>query len=75
MAKRAASSAAKKVTRDDIERELRALQGDVRDKVDEKRNTMLIAAGVVGVIVVMVVFLLGRRSGRHKNTVVEIRRV
>lgn len=73
MAKRAAAPT--KVTRDDLERELRALQGDVRDKVDEKRNTMLIAAGVIGLIVVIVVFLLGRRSGRSKNTVVEIRRV
>ncbi len=64
-----------KVTRDDLERGFRSLQGDVKDKVDEQRSKLVIAAVAAGAVVVLVVFVLGRRSGRKKNTLVEIRRV
>lgn len=63
------------VTRDDLERGLRALQFDVKEKVADKRSALITAAGVGVVLVALVIFLLGRRSGRKKNTIVEIRRV
>ena len=64
-----------KVTRDDLEARFQALQDSVRGQVDDKKNTFVTIAGVGGVLLVIVIFLLGRRSGKKKTTFVEIRRV
>ena len=75
MAKRVTADPTAKISRDDLEREFRSLQGEAREMVGEQSNK-LITMGVVGaVIVVVLIFLLGRRSGRRKNTFIEIRRV
>jgi hypothetical protein len=63
------------ISRDDLERKLRAFQGDIKGAVDNQRNNVMVAAGVLGLVVVIVFYLLGRRSGKKKSTVVEIRRV
>ena len=63
------------ISRDDLEQKLRALQGEIKGAVDNQRTNLLAVAGVVGLIVVIVFFLLGRRSGKKKSTIVEIRRV
>jgi hypothetical protein len=63
------------ISRDDLERKLRAFQGEIKGAVDDQRNNIVVAAGVLGAIVVIVFFLLGRRSGKKKSTIVEIRRV
>jgi hypothetical protein len=75
MAKRVTADPTAKITRDDLEREFRALQGETRGMVDAQSNKLLTAAGVGALIVVVIIFLLGRRSGRRKNTYIEIRRV
>jgi hypothetical protein len=64
-----------RVTRDDLEQRFRELQEGVRGQVDDRRNTFLTAAGIGGLLVVLTIFLLGRRSGKKKTTYVEIRRV
>lgn len=64
-----------RITRDDLEDKFRELEGEARDQVESARSTA-IAAGVVALLVVLLLaFLLGRRKGRHRSTVVEIRRV
>jgi hypothetical protein len=63
------------ISRSDIETKLRALQGDVQDKVEDRRSTILAVAGAIGVVLVVSFYLLGRRSGRRRSTLVEIRRV
>ena len=70
-----ATTDSSRVSRQDIENKLRALQGDVQDKVDDRRSTLLAVAGGVGLALVVLFFLLGRRSGKRRSTVVEIRRV
>jgi len=62
------------VSRADIEGKLRALQGDVQDKVEDQKSTIMVIAGVVGMVLIVTFYLLGRRSGRRKSAVVEIRR-
>jgi len=64
-----------RITRDDIEKKLRGLQGDVAEKVEDRKGALATAAVVAGAAVVIVVFLLGRRSGRRRSTMVEIRRL
>ena len=64
-----------KITRDDLEAGIRRLQGDAQERVNDKKKTLVTIAGVAGVVLVLVVFMLGKRSGKKKTTLVEIRRV
>jgi hypothetical protein len=69
------SSAQPKVTRADIEAKFREIQGDVETGVESGRDIGKIAAIVGGVLAIGVVYLMGRRHGRKKRTIVEIKRV
>lgn len=63
------------ITRHDIENKFRELQGEV-DETAESTKSLALAIGVaVAVTVVAAAFLLGRKRGRKRTTVVEIRRV
>ena len=64
-----------RVTRDDIERSLRAIATGVEGKVRSKQARIVQGASVAAVVVLFIVFLLGRRSGRKRSAVVEIRRI
>jgi hypothetical protein len=64
-----------KITRDDIESKLRELRGEVAD-VGNASKSYVLAAGVLALTVVVGgAYLLGRRKGKKRSTVVEIRRV
>lgn len=64
-----------RITRDDLEGKFRELQGEVDLYADEARSHALTAGIVIVAGVVVVAFWLGRRRGRRKTTIVEIRRV
>ena len=64
----------KKITRDDIERQLRRLQDDVQGQVERKMSTLVSGAAIGGVLILLLFFFLGKRSGKKKTTLVEIRR-
>jgi len=64
-----------KVTRDDLEAKFRELRGDVEETAAEAKSYALAAVTVVAVTVIAVAFVLGRRKGRRRSTVVEIRRI
>ena len=64
-----------KVTRSDIEAKLRQIQGDVETGVETGRDFGKIAMIAGAVVAVGVIYLLGRRHGRKKRTIVEIKRV
>ena len=63
------------VTRDDIEAKLRELRGEVDTAGDNAKQYALIAGAVVAVTVVAIAFAWGKRKGKKKTTVVEVRRV
>ena len=69
------AEAQKKVSRDDLEAKFRSLQGDVQGKMEDRKQTLVVGAAVGGLLLVLLVFLIGRRSGKKKTTLVEIRRV
>lgn len=64
-----------RIERSDIEAKLRQLQGEVDTAGEAAKGPAMIVAGVVAVVVLGVVFLLGKRRGRRQTTTVEIRRV
>ncbi|MDQ4132349.1 MAG: hypothetical protein M3179_03890 [Actinomycetota bacterium] len=64
-----------KITRDDIEAKLRQLRGEA-DKVEESaKGPLALVGGAVGVVMLGLAFLLGKRKGKKVSTTVEIRRV
>ncbi|MFZ0664948.1 MAG: hypothetical protein WAM97_04280 [Acidimicrobiales bacterium] len=67
--------AQKKITRDDIEAKLREVAGDVDTQVEAAKPKIIGGAVAVGLITILVVYLLGRRSGKKRSAVVEIRRL
>lgn len=64
-----------RITRGDIENKLREMRGEVEETAQEAKTPLLAIAGGVAVAIVVVAFLLGKRRGRRRSTVVEIRRV
>ncbi len=71
----AKNSTTDKITPQDIENRLKALQGDVQGKVDDKKSTIATTAAVGGAVLLLIFFLLGKRSGKKRSAVVEIRRI
>ena len=62
------------VSRNDIEAKLRELQGEVEVIGEEAKSYALTVVMVVGLGVVALAFVLGRRRGRRNRTIVEVRR-
>jgi hypothetical protein len=69
-----AAKAPQTVTREDLERRFQALQDSLQGKIEERKQTLITVGASVGFVLLIIFFLLGRRSGRKKTTLVEIRR-
>lgn len=63
------------ITRDDLEAKFRELQRDVDDTAEQAMGMAVVAGAVAVVAVLAVAFVIGRRRGRKRTTVVEVRRV
>jgi hypothetical protein len=63
------------ITRDDIEAKLRELQGTTEAGADAARGAGIAAVIGVALLGILLAYLLGRRKGRRRRTIVEIRRV
>lgn len=63
------------VNRSDIEAKLREIRGEVDTTATAARPTAMTIAIVAGVALLGAAYLLGRRKGKKRSTVVEIRRV
>jgi hypothetical protein len=63
-----------RITKADIEAKLRRLQGDVEEKVTSNRQKIITAVAVAAVVTVSLAYLIGKRAGRKRSAIVEIRR-
>jgi hypothetical protein len=63
------------ITRRDIETKFRELQGNVETAGDQAKSYALVVGAVAVVAVVGVAYFLGRRRGKRRSTVVEVRRL
>ena len=64
-----------KITRDDIESKLREIRGEVQDVGNASKSYVLVAGVAAATLVIAGAYLLGRRKGKKRTTVVEVRRV
>lgn len=62
-------------SKEDLRETLQGFQDGLRGAIDDRRQTLVTVGAVVGVTVLVVAYLLGRRVGRRRTTFVEIRRV
>ena len=65
----------KPVTRADIEAKLAQIKGVTDDTTEVAEGAAKTGLVVAGVGVVVIAFLLGRRRGHKKSTIVEVRRI
>jgi hypothetical protein len=65
---------ARKITREDIETKLRQIKGDIDTAEEAAKGAGGVVVIVAVVAVVAVAYLVGKRRGRRKSTVVEVRR-
>lgn len=63
------------VTRSDIESKLREISGEVETTGNNVKQYAIAAGAVVAVAVVALAWTLGKRKGKRKTTIVEVRRV
>jgi len=64
-----------KITPEDLRDKLQAFQGEIQGKVDDQKTSIAAVAGGVGMALMILMFLLGKRAGKKKSAIVEIRRV
>jgi len=65
----------KETTRRDLETKFRELQGEVTSAGDSAKSYAMVVGAVAAVAVVGVAYFLGRRRGKRRSTVVEVRRL
>jgi hypothetical protein len=63
------------ITRADLEAKFEQLQGSVTSSTDAATSVTPVLIAGVAVVVLVAVYLLGRRRGRRRSAIVEIRRV
>ena len=69
------SHKAEKISSEDLQRTLQGFQDTVQGKVDDQKNTLVTIGGIALLVLLILFFLLGKRSGKKKSTFVEIRRL
>lgn len=71
----AAEAGERRITIADVERQLRSLGGSAQGALQASKATAGAALAVAGVVLVATSYLFGRRRGRRRASVLEIRRV
>jgi hypothetical protein len=66
---------APRITRDEIETKIRHLKGEAEDIAAVPKANGIVIGAIAGVVVLALVYFLGRRRGRKRSAFVEIRRL
>jgi hypothetical protein len=64
-----------RITRADIEAKLRAIRDDIEPVGEQAKGGLMVAAPVVVAVLVIGAYLLGKRSGKKRRAVIEIKRL
>ena len=63
------------IDREELESTLGSFQSSLRGQIEDRRHTIVTIGVVVGVAIAVASYLLGRRSGRKKSAIIDIRRL
>jgi len=63
------------ISKDDLEAKFRQIKDDVDQVTTEKKNQIIPAVSAVAILVLIIAYLLGQRTGKKKSAVVQIRRI
>lgn len=63
-----------RVTPEDIRSKLTEIQGEATEQVEAAKNQLIAVGVLVGILMLMIAFLLGRRGGKRASAVIEVRR-
>jgi hypothetical protein len=69
------ANGAGRITRADIEAKLRAIRDDIEPVGEQAKGGLMAAVPVVVAVIVLGAYILGKRSGRKRRAVIEIRRL
>jgi hypothetical protein len=64
----------KVITREDIKSKLSELQEDATETVESARTVIVGVAVAVGAVVLIAAYSMGRRRGRRRSTIIELKR-
>jgi hypothetical protein len=64
----------RKITKADLEQRFKALQDDVTEITETKKTSLTVLAAVGIGVGLLAAYLIGRRSGKRRRGVIEIRR-
>jgi hypothetical protein len=62
-------------SRDDLQSTLESFQQTLRGQIDDRRQTIVTVAVVVAIGMAALSYMFGRRSGRRKSAIIDIRRL
>lgn len=63
------------ITRADIEAKLRSIRDGIEPVGAQAKSSIMALAPVIGVALVVAAYVFGRRSGKKRRAVIEIRRI
>ncbi|MGH1502870.1 MAG: hypothetical protein ACRBI6_04890 [Acidimicrobiales bacterium] len=64
-----------KITPSDIESKIRDIQGQVDTVAEDSKKKVAIGGSVVAMLLLFIIYTMGKKSGQKKSTVLEIRRL
>ncbi len=67
-------STSQRISREELEDTIRSYQGGLTAEIESRKQQLIIGAGVGALLLLALVFFIGKRRGRRKSTFIEIRR-
>lgn len=64
-----------KITPADIENKFREVQGQVDTVAQDSKKKAAVAGSAMAVILLIIIYVMGRNAGKKQSTVLEIRRL
>lgn len=63
-----------KITRQDLETKFQVLQDEIQGVADQQKSKFAIGVSIASGIVILCAYAMGRKAGRKRRSVLEIRR-
>lgn len=63
-----------RITPEDIKSKLTEIQGEATQQVESAKNQLIAVGVLLGLLLLIVAFLLGRRGGKRSSAIIEVRR-